>query len=194
MMETSEPSPWCVLALALVAACALRPTTASRESVPVWGCPVVQPHAVGPGAGGSASHPVELLPPVTATAQVCIYCTGVAPADGHVYATIYMTIDARTATTDLRVASLELLDAQGAVVAHGAPPAYVGVVTSGHADVGPFSGRLAAGAHTVLWTGSRLDVGDGALRRLPSFYRLHLVAGGTALIVDGAMAPQGATA
>ena len=194
MMESSEP-PWGVVVLALVAACALAhgDKPVGPAYLPVWGCPVAQPRPTTGSAADPGPVPAT-ADGVRATAKLCIYCTGVAPADGRVYATIYLTIDPTVDVRDLRFAALELVDAQGTTVAYGLPPGYIGVGTAAHGDVGPFTGRIARGANIVLWMGSELDVIDHGLQPLPVQYQLHMIANGNRLDIAGALEPPGPTA
>ncbi len=197
MMETPELSTWGIVALALIAACALghgEQSTAVRSMACRY--PMSPTQALPQPADGNPANVdrgFATADGIRATAKVCIYCTGVAPADGRIFATVYVTIDPTVDVRDLRFAALELVDAQGTTVAYGLTPDYIGVVTAAHADVGPFSGRIARGLHTILWMGSELEVIDHGLQPLPVHYRLHMVAYGSGFAVEGALQPPGAT-
>ncbi|HSD86303.1 MAG TPA: hypothetical protein VLB44_02270 [Kofleriaceae bacterium] len=137
------------------------------------------------------------MPPATITAKVCIHCTGPLAIDdrGRAIATLYLTVDARTAITNLRLDQLELTDDSGTVITRGTPREYLGMVTDPPIrDLGPFDGRLAAGMHVMLWTGAQLDAQDSALwKQGPTRYRLRVIADGIAIDIGGAMEPLGST-
>jgi hypothetical protein len=149
--------------------------------------------------GLTPPQPIRSLPELAATAEVCLACTGVQPIDreGHVFVSIHLAVDARVAITGLRLAGVELLDANGTRVAGGPGAPSLQRVTAAHdRDLGAFDGTLAARGHVTLWTGAQLDADQATLTRAhPTRYRVRLVAaGGVELVVTGAMAVPGATA
>jgi hypothetical protein len=118
------------------------------------GCESTEPKA-------SVSVPVVALRAFVASARVCILCVGV--SDGTPIAHVWLTIDARATIHGVRLASLELTDADGRVLARGASRPFVTRMTEPPMrDLGPFDGSLAAGAHVVLRTGAQLDVPEPA--------------------------------
>lgn len=158
------------------------------------------PSTAVPAAGSQpgGSKPLATAPAATLRASVCVFgCSGPAPvdADGNVYAATYLTIDAATKIDGLALSQFELLDATGAVVAHGTPSAPLWVTTGQSALAGRFSGELAAGSHVRLWVSVRLDAAVSVLKRRPPVrFRLSLtVAGGSPLTAAGAVQASGAT-
>jgi hypothetical protein len=133
-------------------------------------------------------------PPARATAVVCDGCGGVHPVGppDQDLVTLYVTVDASRELTGVRVAELELFDATGAVVARAVPaPVSWQMPSIASGAIRAFDGHIAAGAHTVLWTGAWVSARG---RPVATAYRLRMTADhGVVLRVAGAMLQPGAT-
>lgn len=151
-----------------------------------------------PGRSSLGKDAAEATSVARVTATVCVFgCGGPLPvdADGNVYASTFIEIDATAPIASLSVTGLELTDSSGIVMAHGAPSATLTVVAPNGATIGSFSGDLAAGEHVRLWVSMRLDAKSPALAAAPpERFRLVLAAqGGIALQATGAVLVSGAT-
>ena len=131
--------------------------------------------------------PVVEPQPFTATAKVCLWCTGpqAIDAEGHTIANVFVTIDGRT--TGVHLDSLELFDANGTHLARGSAMPYIGFP-----DGRPFDGHVAG--HIDLWTGARLDALDTWLaHHRPTHYLLRIASDDGIVELSGDVEPPGPT-